>query len=344
MANLYITEQGAILRKTGQRIVVEKDGETLLDVPCAKVETVLVFGSVQMTTQALSELLDNGIELAMMTRHGRLKGQLTPPKAKNIPLRMNQYQRSLDSVYGLNTAKAIVEAKIANACSLIDRYRSNYKSKELDSAYERLGESGKRVSSASNVEELNGIEGSAAREYFAAFGVLNRSVLPFPGRRAHPSTDPINALLSFGYTLVVNELAALLDAMGFDPYIGFLHAIDYGRPSLALDLVEEFRHPLVDRFTLAAINRQVFSQVDFTTSAGGPQNRVGHPAAEATLPRLVLQPDALKRYFAEFEKFMTAERITNGGKRISFRLCFRRQAEALAAAINTGQIYQPLHV
>jgi CRISP-associated protein Cas1 len=120
-----------------------------------------------------------------------------------------------------------------------------------------------------------------------------------------------------------------------------MHALDYGRPSLALDLVEEFRHPLVDRFTLAAINRQVFAQSDFTTSSGGPQNRVGRPAADPALPRLVLQPDALKRYFSEFEKFMTAERVASGGKRISFRSCFRRQAEALAVAIQTGQVYQP---
>jgi CRISPR-associated protein Cas1 len=152
----------------------------------------------------------------------------------------------------------------------------------------------------------------------------------------------VNALLSFGYTLIVNELAALLDAMGFDPYIGFLHALDYGRPSLALDLVEEFRHPLVDRFTLAAINRQTFSAADFTMSTNRAQNRVGHPPSDASLSRLVLNPDALKRYFAEFEKFMTSEKLAAAdGKRISFRYCFQKQAEALAAAINTGQIYKP---
>jgi CRISPR-associated protein Cas1 len=341
MANIYITEQGAIMRKTGQRIVVEKEGEVLLDVPCAKVDTVIVFGNVQITTQALSELLDNGIELAMMTRHGRLKGQLTPPKAKNVLLRMRQYQRSQDAVYALNTARAIVQAKIENATLLIDRYRANYKSAELDGAYGRLCDSAKRVAAASSLEELNGVEGSAAREYFAAFAIVNRSNLPFPGRRSHPSTDPVNALLSFGYTLVVNELSALLDAMGFDPYIGFLHALDYGRPSLALDQVEEFRHSLVDRFTLAAINRQVFAEADFTKSSGGPRGQPGRPAAESQLSRLVLQPEALKHYFAEFEKFMGAERVAFEGKRLSFRTCFRRQAERLASALETGQIYQP---
>jgi CRISPR-associated protein Cas1 len=341
MANIYITEQGAIMRKTGQRIIVEKEGETLLDVPCAKVDTVIVFGNVQMTTQALSELLDNGIELAMMTRHGRLKGQLTPPKAKNVVLRMRQYQRSQDPAYTVATARAIVQAKIENSAALLDRYRANYKSPDLDASYGRICESAKRVASATGLEELNGVEGAAAREYFSAFAILNRSSLPFPGRRSHPSTDPINALLSFGYTLVVNELSALLDAMGFDPYIGFLHTLDYGRPSLALDLVEEFRHSLVDRFTLAAINRQVFTEADFTTSSAGPRTGPGRPASESLLPRLVLQPEALKRYFAEFEEFMTSERVTWSGKRISFRTCFRRQAERLASALEAGQIYEP---
>jgi CRISPR-associated protein Cas1 len=205
-------------------------------------------------------------------------------------------------------------------------------------------ESAARVSRVSDLNELNGVEGSAAREYFAAFAIMNRSGLPFPGRRSHPSTDPVNALLSFGYTLVVNELSALLDGMGFDPYIGFLHTLDYGRPSLALDMVEEFRHALVDRFTLSALNRKTFGAADFTRSSAPTGKQVaGSVSGETALPRLVLQPDALRRYFAEFEKFMSTEKVLLDEKRTSFRMCFRRQAEKMAAAIESGSTYTPFH-
>src|SRR3990172_4723771 len=126
MAILYLTEQGSILRKTGDRILVTKDEETLLDVPCAKIDQVLIFGAVQVTIQALSELLEHGIELALFTRHGRLKGQLTPIKSKNIVLRMAQFERARDQAFALQTARAVVEAKISNAIAVLRRFAYNH--------------------------------------------------------------------------------------------------------------------------------------------------------------------------------------------------------------------------
>src|SRR6056297_1783076 len=112
MANLYISEQNASIKKRGDRLVVEKDGSVLMDVPCLKLDAVLIYGNVQFTTQALAEMLDHGIEMALFTLSGRLRGQLTPPKAKNIPLRMAQYERSRSDAFTLGTARALVQAKI----------------------------------------------------------------------------------------------------------------------------------------------------------------------------------------------------------------------------------------
>ncbi len=340
MANLYITEQGAVLRKTGERVFVEKDEKVLLDVPCAKLDTILVFGSVLITTQALSELLERGIEVALLTRHGRLKGQLTPVKAKNVILRMQQFRRSQDPAYALETARVIVDAKIHCAIEQIERHRSNYPDPVLTKAIDQLRQHRDRLAGAETIDAINGMEGIAARDYFAAFAVMNRSELAFPGRRKYPATDPVNALLSFGYTLVTNDLWSLLDAMGFDPYIGFLHQLDYGRPSLALDLMEEFRHSMVDRFTLGLLNKRVFTEKDFQSLSRSELRSCG-PAGGEKLSRRILARDGLQRYFTEWENWISNERVMIEGKRNSFRQCFRRQAEKLAHAIETGELYVP---
>lgn len=330
MATLYITEQGSILRKTGDRIIVEKDDQVLLEVPCHKVDTVLIFGAVQVTIQALSELLEHEIELALFTRHGRLKGQLTPIKSKNIVLRVAQFERAREAAFALTTARELVRAKIGNAIVVLRRFAYNHPERKaaLDAEVTRLHTHLTTLDQAQDLAALNGLEGIAGRAYFAGFAQMILADLPFPGRRRRPAPDPVNALLSFGYTLIGNELHSLLDGMGFDPYIGFLHQIDYGRPSLALDLLEEFRHPLVDRLTLALINKRILQGTDFALD----------PASGS----MHLKPDAMKVYFRHFERWMLEERVdASDGQTVSFRRAFQLQSHRLAEAIKNGAVYQP---
>ena len=330
MATLYITEQGAILRKTGDRIIVEKDEHVLLDVPCHKVDTVLIFGAVQVTIQALSELLEHEIELALFTRHGRLKGQLTPIKSKNIVLRMAQFERVREGAFALRTAREMVRAKISNAIAVLRRFAYNHPERNaaLDGEVTRLQTHLTALDEVQDLAALNGLEGIAARAYFAGFARMILADLPFPGRRRRPAPDPVNALLSFGYTLIGNELHSLLDGMGFDPYLGFLHQIDYGRPSLALDLLEEFRHPLVDRLTLTLINKRILQETDFALDAGSGS--------------MHLKPEAMKVYFRHFERWMLEERVdVSDGQKVGFRRAFQLQAHRLAEAIRDGASYQP---
>jgi len=330
MATLYITEQGSILRKTGDRIIVEKDEQALLDVPCHKVDAVLIFGAVQVTIQALSELLEHGIELALFTRHGRLKGQLTPIKSKNIVLRMAQFERARDPAFVLQTARALVRAKIGNAMTVLRRFAYNHPEQKsaLDIEVARLETHLASIDRVQELAALNGLEGIAGRAYFAGLAQMVLADLLFPGRRRRPAPDPINALLSFGYTLIGNELHSLLDGMGFDPYLGFLHQIDYGRPSLALDLLEEFRHPLVDRLTLTLINKRILQEADFALD----------PASGS----MYLTPEAMKVYFRHFERWMLEERIDSpDGQKLGFRRVFQLQAQRMADAVRTGAVYQP---
>ena len=328
MANLYLTEQGAVLRKTGDRLIVEKDDTELLEIECFKLDTIFLFGNVHVTTPALTELLDHGIELALLTLGGRLKGQLTPPKAKNVLLRVAQYQKSQDLQVALPLARTFIEAKVHNSQALLTRQHRNYPERGFTPYREELDRLRGSITVAETLDSLRGFEGTAARTYFAGFALACRTELAFEGRRRRPPTDPVNALLSFGYTLIGAELASLLDAMGYDPYIGFYHQLDYGRPSLALDLLEEFRVPTVDRLVLNLANLRTLQPSDFVADeeSGG----------------LRLDRKALGKFFRAYESHLNKEFTDKAaGTVTTLRKAFRQQAERLAAYLTRGESYTP---
>jgi len=324
MATLYLTEQGSVIRKTSDRLVVTKKREVLAEIPCEKLETIFLYGAVQVTTQALAELLDNGIELALFTLSGRLRGQLTPAKAKNVVLRMKQYELMADKQRCLALAKEVVAAKITNAAAVLRRYRKNDPEAVPLGSFQDLDDFQKRAGATGTLDELRGTEGAAAARYFAAMARLVPSGFEFTGRNRRPPRDPLNALLSFGYVLVGNELQSLLDGMGFDPYLGFYHQLDYGRPSLALDLLEELRSPLIDRFSLGLLKLRKLVPEDFQST---PEKGV------------VLTKEALKIYFRAYGEELTRP-IELDGETLTFRQLFRRQAERLAAALVRGDTYR----
>lgn len=327
MANLYLTEQGSVLRKTGDRLIVHKDDEILLDVQCSKIDSVLIFGNVQFTTQAVHELFEHGIELALLTRSGRLIGQITSPFTKNIELRIEQFGKYRDETFKLNLSKSIVTGKINNGLNLLRAFSYNHPEIILADEMRKVEASLRDIDRAGDVNVLMGIEGFAAKTYFQGFGKMMLAELTFEGRRKHPSTDPVNALLSFGYTLIFNEISSLLDGLGFDPYLGYFHAADYGRASLASDLQEEFR-AVVDRFTLYLVNNRILKEEDFYRN----------PKGEA----VYLKRESMKRYFVEYEKYLS--RIfthPETEENTTLRKCFRIQAEKLANYIRRGDMYTP---
>jgi CRISPR-associated protein Cas1 len=325
MASLYVTEQRSIIRKTSDRLIVEKDDVVLQEIPCLKLDSVLIYGNVQVTTQALVEMLDHGIELALFSLSGQLRGQLTPPKAKNVPLRIRQYELSQDEGACLHLARTVVAAKIANSTAVLRRFRMNQPAGLPLAGIQELEGTAGAVEKAASLDSLLGTEGIAAARYFHLLGALIPPAFGFDGRNRRPPRDPMNALLSFGYVLVGNEIQALLDGMGFDPYIGFYHQIDYGRPSLALDLLEEFRAPLVDRFSAGLLRLALLQPGDFLST---PEQGV------------LLHRDSMKRYFPLYEKELTTP-ISVDGEKTTFRHLFRRQAERLARTLTAGETYEP---
>ena len=327
MAIIYLTEQGSKLSKTSKRLVIEKDGQTLLEIPEFKVERVLIFGNVQITTQAMAFLLDNGIELSFLSLYGKYRGRLSPVESKNAQLRIHQYQKHLDNEFKVSLAKAIVHAKLHNGRELLMRYARNHPEIDFSQDTAQMEECISRLGHKEAVNSVMGVEGAAASVYFEAFGKMLRKELGFERRQRRPPKDPVNALLSLGYTLIGNEMHSMICAVGFDPYIGFFHGIDYGRPSLALDLIEPFRHAIIDRFTLYLVNNHILTEKDFEDKAD---------------EGVLLNDDARKRYFVEYEKYMTKETESNlSPAKKGFRDLFKIQAHNMHDTILGTAAFKP---
>ncbi len=226
----------------------------------------------------------------------------------------------------MELARILVGAKIANSSRVLETFGSHEETRD-PAAAEAVAELEKArlaATSASDLETLNGVEGAAARLYFDALMRRNKSPFNWPGRIKHPATDPINSLLSFVYTLVGNELAGLVESLGLDSYLGSLHQLDYGRRSLALDLLELFRAPLADRLVLTMCNRNQFSQADFEVVEAGA---------------LHLRPESAKRFFTEYERWMLHAPL--GSRDAGFRHPLRKTVEDYAAAIRDSTSFAP---
>jgi len=230
MSTLYITQQGAVLKKVSRRLTVYKGKEKIAEVPVIKVDRVMLFGNIQVTAQTVAFLLDSSVDLCYLSSKGRYRGRLAAAESKNVLLRVAQYERYLDDDFQLHISKALVEAKIKSALGLIRRYSRNYPELDFSQEVASLDNALNSVGSQTLVPSLLGIEGHATAVYFRAFGrMFRREKMSFTKRTRRPPKDPTNALLSFGYTLVTNEILSFLFAVGFDPYIGYLHSLDYGR-------------------------------------------------------------------------------------------------------------------
>jgi CRISPR-associated protein Cas1 len=260
---LHVAEQGTYLRRVGSRVCLTRKDAILLQVPAAKLQGVVLYGNIQVSSQCLRNLLDEGVWLSFFTRNGVYKGRLQPPVERGGRLRLRQWERSRDPQFCLDSSRAIVRGKLLSQKNIAAAYAKNYLAVTMGNSFGCLRDGLERLESATELDQLRGIEGAATRAYFDLFRRWNQSEIAFDGREKHPPTDPINALLSFGYTLLSRELEGLLEAAGLDPTVGFYHQAHADRPSLACDWVEEFRHLVVDRVVLFLINRRIVTSADF---------------------------------------------------------------------------------
>lgn len=268
---LYITRQESYLKKDRNTIVIKQGNEKLGQFPALSLGGILCFGRVSVSPFLMGYCAENGIGIAFYTEYGRFLARVQGRQTGNVLLRRTQYRWADDKERTAEIARLIVAAKIANSRSVLLRELRNHgENASLKSAEVKLSSSMRRVRVAESIDEIRGVEGDAASSYFAVFDELIRSSgFAFGSRVRRPPTDPVNALLSFVYSLVTQECVSALYGVGLDPYVGFLHRDRPGRASLALDLLEEFRASWADRFVLTLVNRRQVKTRDFVTEASG---------------------------------------------------------------------------
>lgn len=274
---VYVTTEGATLRKNGENLVAELDGEERARVPLHMLASVVVFGPIHVSPALMAACAAAGISIALLDRNGRFQARVEGPTTGNVLLRRAQYRAS-DAPESI--VRSVVVGKVANQRSVLMRALRDYgddfdpaSRSAISGAAERLAHILRRVELAGErLDQLRGSEGEAANHYFSVFDHLIRtpdSELRWTGRSRRPPLDPINALLSFLYTLLTHDCRSACESIGLDPSVGFLHRDRPGRPSLALDLMEELRPVLADRLALSLINRRQLRARDFETRDGG---------------------------------------------------------------------------
>ncbi len=273
---LYVTTRGAHLGKDGETIVVRANDDLLLRVPFLTIASVVCFGNVSLTPALMAACAEHDVAVAFLSEHGRFLARIIGKTSGNVLLRREQYRRADRDSDTLGIARAIIAGKLVNSRMVLLRGARDRAGSDdvatLTHTAARMAAYLTALESASSLDEARGLEGAAAREYFGAFNALiaqQKETFTFTARSRRPPRDPLNALMSFVYTLVLHDLTAALEIHGLDPAVGFLHRDRPGRVGLALDLMEEFRPWLADRLVLTLINLRQLSESDFTVEETG---------------------------------------------------------------------------
>ncbi|GIX49172.1 MAG: CRISPR-associated endonuclease Cas1 [Candidatus Tectimicrobiota bacterium] len=316
MTTLYITQQDTVLRKVDERLKVTQKGTTLIDIPMIKVSQVVIMGRVTVTAATLQALLERQIPVCYLTQHGRYIGRVEPSLSKNVLLRSAQYRAAFDTVRSLALARQMVRGKLANMRVMLQRANRDLQNSAVTQAVAQLKAHVTAAEVATSHEQLRGIEGAGSAAYFGVFdALLKPSGMHFVKRVRRPPTDPVNALLSFGYALLANDMQSTVNAVGFDPYQGYLHVEHYGRPALALDLMEEFRPLIVDSVVLTCVNKRIIGPKDFVIELGQV-----HRLTDAARRKFLIQYEERKQTEVHHPVF---------GYKVTYARCLELQARLL---------------
>ncbi|XXF79373.1 type I-C CRISPR-associated endonuclease Cas1c [Myxococcaceae bacterium GXIMD 01537] len=272
---LFITVEGTRLNKEGECVVVSIRDEKKAEVPLRHLLSVVCLARAWLTPELMESCAEAGIHVAFFGATGRFLARVEGLPGGNVLLRRQQFRAADDAARTLALARALVVGKVANARAFLSHARRDADEGPavvLSEAVHRLSGHLRAVERAESLDALRGLEGIAARDYFEAFPALlkkSASGFTFEGRNRRPPRDALNALLSFGYALLLQDCAGALAGVGLDPAVGFLHEERPGRLSLALDLMEEFRAPVVDRLVFSLVNRAQLTPEDFRTESAG---------------------------------------------------------------------------
>ncbi|HIK13500.1 MAG TPA: CRISPR-associated endonuclease Cas1 [Oscillatoriaceae cyanobacterium M33_DOE_052] len=330
MPTLYITDQGAYLSAKNQQFIVSYHREDRVKVPANRVSHIVLFGCCNISHGAASLALHRRIPIMYLSQKGRYFGRLYAESNAKVEYLMQQVQRSLDPTFTRTQAEAIVAAKLHNSRILLLRLNQRRKIDPVVTAIDKMAWLIEEMVNAESMDALRGYEGKAATVYFQALGALFTGPFAFEKRTKRPPTDPVNSLMSLGYTLLSQNVHSFVNLAGLHPHFGNLHVPRDNHPALVSDLMEEFRAQVVDSFVAYLVNSRILTPDDFTP----PDERNG----------VYLQPHALKKYLKHWEEKLLLE-ITHPHTqyKVSLKRCIELQVrEYIACLVGEVPIYRPM--
>jgi len=274
---LYVMTPNAYVHLDNDTLRIDVEREKKMQIPMHHIGSIVCFGNVMLSPAVMHRCADSGISLVLLDHNGRFKARLEGSINGNVLLRLAHHRAVGDNRFSLNLARGVIAGKLRNARQILLRGAREACDEEdrqpLSWGAEFLAHSIRKLPHAMEMGIIRGIEGDAAKVYFSVLqNIVRKEVrksFAMKGRSRRPPRDRINALLSFLYSMVMNDCRSALEAVGLDPQLGFLHAVRPGRAALALDLMEEFRSPLADRLALTLINRRQIAEKDFQEQEGG---------------------------------------------------------------------------
>jgi len=352
MSTLYVTEPGTQVHKDSDRLVLKRGNDVLEAVPLIKVDQVVLMGrGVSVTTSALHALTKRGVDVVYLSGGGRFLSRMVGQEHKHSRLRQMQAVNTTDEGFAMRAASAIVAGKVWNQRVLVQRHSE--RAPWSRNALAAMDDMGRRADSAQGLDQLRGFEGQGAKEYFGLFRRLLKPPVDgqswgFDRRAYYPPPDPINAALSFAYSLLLRDVVTACELIGLDPYLGFFHVIDYGRPSMALDLMEEFRPIVADSIVLEAVNRPYISLKDFEAVdlTEAEEERPADQEPRSSTQAVYLAKDGREKLIHLYETRVNEQVFAAAeGDRVSYRYIFQLQAQKMARfVLGEAQRYEPFTV
>jgi CRISPR-associated protein Cas1 len=315
---LYVSDPEVLICKSGDRILVRKKGEVVQDIPAFHIGQVVLFGNPRISTPAIHFFLTHGIEVSYLSGGGSYRGRLQPGITGNAELRRRLYERASDPGFCIDMARRIVVSKVQAQLALCRRRLRDHGESMAGRPLEVLSRIGSQIPRAARIETLLGLEGAASAAYFRMFRAFLNHGFGFQARVPRPAPDPVNSMLSLGYTLLYNRFFSMIHGAGLDPYLGFFHQAKKGHACLASDLMEEFRPVIVDSIVLMAVNKKAVTPDQFVPAQRGIRFR----------------PGALPRFLSLFEQRLSDSLWFDPlHRKVPYRACLEFQVRRMARTI-----------